>query len=159
MLSQNKIAELRSDYLDSLTTLLQTSLEGMNKSFELSLNMARNHLLYPYALTLALTDGQTPPPVTDVIEDGVRSSTHLITDHYAQMVHLLESHLHVLNKGAHHSLDRIQYWSPPGVESALGQVDSLLEAAETSTDQFADASVDLARVIEQQLGTPGTQAA
>lgn len=151
MTTYQAIVDFRSDYLDTMTNALKANMDSMHMSVDLGMKVAREHALYPYDWTLAMVRGESPKQAIDVLDDSLRASSHMLADHYARMVKLLESHLHVATKSAHRSLDQIQYWAPRGIEGALGHLDYMVDAAESSTDKLADATVELVRSMDQQL--------
>ncbi|HRQ59415.1 MAG TPA: hypothetical protein PLN31_18530 [Azoarcus taiwanensis] len=156
MFSRQMIIEHHMDSLDNLSGAYRSSLQALHKSFELLFKISRDHAFYPYDWSLAIAEGESPRPASDVFQSGFKASTHLVTEHYAELVQTFEAQLHVISKSAHRMVDQIQYWSPRGIEPALGRIDCVVDAAETSADQLADASVEIARSMEASLaGTNG----
>lgn len=157
MYSRQLIIEHHSESLDNLTGAVHSGLDAVHKTLSLCFKMSREQALYPYDWSLAVAEGQPPREVSDLVSESIRSSAHLLTDHYAELVRLFETQLHVLSKSAHKALDQIQYWSPRGVESTLGHIDCVVDTVEASADQLADASVEIARTMEERLGGQGTR--
>ena len=156
MFSRQMMIEHHCNSLDNLNGAYRASLQTMHKSLELVVRISREHSFYPYDWNLALLEGEAPRPVADLFADAFKTSTHLVTEHYAELVQSFEAQLHVMSQTAHHMIAQIHYWSPRNVEPTLGRIDCVVDAAETSADQLADASVEIARSIEASLaGTSG----
>ncbi len=151
MFSRQMMIEHHWDSLDNLNGAYRSSLQTMHKSAALLFRISREHTFYPYDWSLAMVEGETPRPVPEVFADSFKASTHLVTEHYAELVRSFEAQLHVMSKTAHRMIDQIQHWSPRGVEPTLGRIDCVVDAAETSADQLADASVEIARSMEASL--------
>lgn len=157
MYSRQLIIEHHSESLDNLTGAVHSGLDTVHKTLSLCFKMSREQALYPYDWSIAVAEGQPPRQVSDLVSESIRSSAHLLTDHYAELVRLFEAQLHVLSQSAHRALDQIQHWSPRGIESTLGHIDCVVDAAEASADQLADASLEIARTMEGRLSGEGAR--
>lgn len=80
--------------------------------------------------------------------ETLHEALHILTEHYTQWVSLFESQLHLNRHAAHRAVDELEKWSPRGTESALAALDLAVDAAESSAETLAEASVVVAQTAD-----------
>jgi len=128
------------------------TLETAEAYANLALDSLRNRMSAHQQWSLAMADGQAID--LQVPEDAhryFRKSFHILTQHYADWMHLSEKQMQIAQRNAHEALARLQHWSPRGIEHAVDAMDYAVDAAERSAESLADASVTITQAIDDQI--------
>lgn len=118
----------------------------------LSLETLRNRLTAHHQWSMAFADGQgIDLRIPEDTHHYLHESFHILAEHYAQWMRLSETQMQIVQRNAHETLERLQQWSPQGTEFAAQTLDVVVDAAEHSAENLADASVAITQAMDAHI--------
>lgn len=149
MLSHRIINQHHVDSLSNLEQVGQLTIESIRAASDLSLRAMRSQAQAVQAWSSAFATGRFEFPAGNAeLGNLVQESVSLLTQHYAQLVQLAESQLHLAHRSAHAALGQLQHWVPRKSEAAIEAFDLAVDAVDRSAESFADAVARAAHVVE-----------
>ena len=127
---------LAADTLQGLSTL---SLRHLQSQVSASREQAREIVL-----------GRAQTMDLEASSAVIRESMELLANSYARWVELVEAQLRLLRLGAHESFEDLRRWTPRGTEVTVTAAELAIDAAESSAELIAEASVAASRMLEEQ---------
>jgi len=138
------------DSLSNLEQVGQLTLESIRAASDLSLRAMRSQAQAARAWSSALATGRFEVPAGNAqLGSLVQESVSLLTHHYAQLVQLAESQLHLAHRSTHDALGQLQHWVPREGEAALEAFDLAVDAADRSAESFADAVARVVHMVDE----------